>query len=81
MANEVAVVNNTNNAIALIVGNSMNQESFNALDNILDNIGKLSGDVDDEKTSKIILDEFKNGKIGRICRCKARCDCTNSGDY
>lgn len=24
------------------------------------------GDVDDEKTSKIILDEFKNGKIGKI---------------
>lgn len=46
MTNEVAVANNTNNAIALIVGNSMNQESFNALDNILDNIGKFSGDVD-----------------------------------
>lgn len=47
MANEVVVANNTNNAIALIVGDSMNQESFNALDNILDNIGKFSGDVDD----------------------------------
>ena len=47
MANEVAVANNANNAIALIVGDSINQESFNALDNILDNIGKFSGDVDD----------------------------------
>ena len=24
------------------------------------------GNVDDEKTAKIILDEFKNGKLGRI---------------
>ena len=24
------------------------------------------GQVDDEKTSKIILDDFKNGKLGRI---------------
>ena len=24
------------------------------------------GDIDDEKTSKIVLDEFKNGKIGKI---------------
>ena len=24
------------------------------------------GNVDDEKTSKIILDEFKNGKLGKI---------------
>lgn len=24
------------------------------------------GEIDDEKTSKIILDEFKNGKLGRI---------------
>lgn len=47
MANEVAVANNANNAIALIVGDSINQESFNALDNILDNIGKFSGDVDE----------------------------------
>ena len=24
------------------------------------------GNIDEEKTAKIILDEFKNGKIGRI---------------
>ena len=24
------------------------------------------GNVDDEKTAKIILDEFKNGKLGKI---------------
>ena len=24
------------------------------------------GNIDDEKTAKILLDEFKNGKLGRI---------------
>ena len=30
------------------------------------------GQIDEEKTERIILDEFKNGKIGRITleRCK-----------
>ena len=26
----------------------------------------LGGNIDDEKTANIILDEFKNGKIGKI---------------
>ena len=30
------------------------------------------GNVDDEKTSKIILDDFKNGKLGRITIERAR---------
>ncbi|MBR0350686.1 MAG: ribosome biogenesis GTPase YlqF, partial [Clostridia bacterium] len=39
---------------------------------IMQEIGKkrgclvTGGKVDDEKTSKIILDEFKNGKLGKI---------------
>lgn len=68
MANEVAVVNNTNNAIALIVGNSMNQESFNALDNILDNIGKFSGDVDDATRQHGLdyINQWENIVINRI---------------
>lgn len=68
MANEVAVVNNTNNAIALIVGNSMNQESFNALDNILDNIGKFSGDVDDATRQHGLdyINQWENLVINRI---------------
>lgn len=68
MANEVAVVNNTNNAIALIVGDSINQESFNALDNILDNIGKFSGDVDDATRQHGLdyIDQWEKLVIDRI---------------
>lgn len=68
MANEVAVANNANNAIALIVGDSINQESFNALDNILDNIGKFSGDVDDMTRQHGLdyIDQWEKLVIDRI---------------
>ena len=51
--------------------NRDNQENFNIYEIMLE-IGKKrgcmisGGIVDEEKTAKIILDEFKNGKLGRI---------------
>ena len=51
--------------------NKDNPENFNIYEIMLE-IGRKrgciisGGNIDDEKTSKIILDDFKNGKIGRI---------------
>ena len=51
--------------------NKDNEENFNIYEIMLE-IGRKrgciisGGNVDDEKTSKIILDEFKNGKLGKI---------------
>ena len=51
--------------------NRDNPENFNIYEIMLE-IGKKrgcmisGGIVDEEKTAKIILDEFKNGKLGRI---------------
>ena len=51
--------------------NRDNQENFNIYEIILE-IGRKrgcvisGGNIDEEKTAKIILDEFKNGKLGRI---------------
>ena len=51
--------------------NKDNEENFNIYEIMLE-IGRKrgciisGGNVDDEKTSKIILDEFKNGKSGKI---------------
>ena len=51
--------------------NRDNEENFNIYDIMLE-IGRKrgciisGGNIDEEKTAKIILDEFKNGKLGRI---------------
>lgn len=51
--------------------NRDNPENFNIYDIMLE-VGRKrgciisGGNVDEEKTAKIILDEFKNGKLGRI---------------
>ena len=51
--------------------NRDNPENFNIYDIMLE-IGRKrgciisGGNIDEEKTAKIILDEFKNGKLGRI---------------
>lgn len=51
--------------------NKDNPENFNIYEIMLE-IGRKrgcivsGGNIDDEKTSKIILDDFKNGKIGKI---------------
>ena len=51
--------------------NRDNPENFNIYEIILE-IGRKrgciisGGNIDEEKTAKIILDEFKNGKLGRI---------------
>lgn len=60
----------TNEYIEKIL-NSDNPENFNIYEIMLE-IGRKrgcivsGGNVDEDKTSKIILDEFKNGKLGRI---------------
>ena len=50
------------------MGDSINQESFNALDNILDNIGKFSGDVDDMTRQHGLdyIDQWEKLVIDRI---------------
>ena len=51
--------------------NKDNEENFNIYEIMLE-IGKKrgciisGGNIDDEKTARIILDEFKNGKLGKI---------------
>lgn len=47
MANEVAVINeNVSNAIALAIGGNIDKDRFESLNNIIDNIGNLSGEID-----------------------------------
>ena len=51
--------------------NNDNEENFNIYE-IMQEIGRKrgciisGGNIDDEKVSRIILDEFKNGKLGNI---------------
>ena len=51
--------------------NKDNEENFNIYE-IMQEIGRKrgciisGGNIDDEKVSRIILDEFKNGKLGKI---------------
>ena len=47
MANEVAVSNeNASNAIAIAIGGNIDKEQFESLNNVIDNIGNLSGEID-----------------------------------
>ena len=54
-----------------MIGNREEPENFNIYE-IMQQIGKKrgcvmsGGKIDEEKTARILLDEFKNGKLGKM---------------
>ena len=63
---EAEILKKEKNDQSALIG-KYKREGKNA-DELLENMGKVSDKIKelDEKTAKIILDEFKNGKLGKI---------------